>query len=221
MWRHFPTVFSGRPLLPIEPGIGSTPHAPAAQGAETVASLDTEARPAQPVVTAPAPVISLVFVPELVGLPSDEARRAARMSGLRPALEERGTSYDLWGRVLEQEPAPGLAVSAGAVVTLAVGARPHVVVPDVRGRDEEEALSMLREAGLGTARRAARRADGMPEGSVVRTRPRAGAEVAFGSRVSYVVATGSRTRARKGHDDRRRSRPLRLPDGSFFTLPED
>jgi serine/threonine-protein kinase len=103
---------------------------------------------------------------------------------------------------------------------IVIGSRPDVIVPDVRGRDEEDALRALADAGLGTARRVMRRSDSVPEGHIVRTRPRAGAEVPTGSRVSYVVGVGPRESAGHRRGDRHRVRARRLPDGTFISLPE-
>jgi serine/threonine-protein kinase len=134
-------------------------------------------------------------------------------------VEEAGTNESRWGRVLAQDPPPGVALDASTVVVVTVGARPHVTVPDVRGREEEEGLAMLREAGLGAGRRIARRSDRVPDGCIVRTRPRAGVDIPLGSRVSYVVATGLRDAGRSQKRDRR-TRVSRLPDGSFLSMPE-
>jgi len=200
MWRHLSSVFGGRPNVPAElvfepPAEPSVPEAP-------------------PVLSSPS------LVPDLVGLPSTEARRLARQSRLTLDVLEHGTSEGLWGCVLEQDPAPGALLDDAKVVAITVGARPKVTVPDLRGRGEEEALSMLREAGLGAARRNARRSDRVPDGCIVRTRPRAGASLPMGSRVAYVVATGVRDVDRSHKRDRRRARASRLPDGSFLSLPE-
>lgn len=192
MWRHVPSTSDPRPVPP----------------AAVPALSQQEAYP--PSSTAP----------DLIGMRSTDARRVARESGLLVEVEERPTAPELWGQVLDQRPSPGQPMEPGANLGLTVGSRPFVIVPDVRGRDEDEAVAMLREAGLEAVRRATRRSDRVPEGSIVRTRPRAGAEVVFGSSVAYVLAAGSRS-ARGGHDDHRRRRVGRLPDGSFLSLPED
>ena len=194
MWRHFPPVFGGRSAVPAERS--------APPSAELPASIP------------PAPVT------DLVGLPSTDARRLARAARLAVTVADRPSSQGLWGRVLAQDPEPGALDAPDGIVVLTVGARARVPVPDVRGRDEDEALWILREAGLGAARRAIRRSDRVPEGCVVRTRPRAGADVAAGSCISYVIAASQ-------PDDRRSSRKrgrrgahvARLADGSFL-FPE-
>jgi len=155
------------------------------------------------------------LVPDVVGLPVGDARRIGRMLGQRVYVIEQAVADTLWGRVLEQEPAAGRPFEPDGLLVLTVGARPHVTVPDVRGRAEDDALSLLQQAGLGTARRATRRSDRVPEGHVVRTRPRAGAEVPVGSLVSYVIAAGLRPAQPSRELDRRRVRATRLPDGSF------
>jgi len=186
MWRHLSTVLASRRPVPIV-------------AVEVIQTTEPRSTP----------------VPDFVGMPLAEARRVARLKGQQVYVIERATTHGLRGRVLEQAPLPGEAPDADAILMLTVGARPHVIVPDVRGRAEDDALSMLRQAGLGTARRATRRSDAVSEGLVIRTRPRAGAEVPAGSLVSYVVAAGPRSTQRRRRDDRTWARVRHMPDGSF------
>jgi hypothetical protein len=211
MWRQFPTLPTGRSTLPDEPAAGTEgPREAGASRLDEVTAMGVAPE------RSPGPD----GIPDLLGLPSTEARRLARLHGLQVEVVERGTDREDWGRVLEQSPAPGSSGATDEPLVLTVGSRPHVIVPELRGRDEDEALSMLREAGLGAARRATRRSDRVPEGCIVRTRPRAGAEVPAGSAVSYVVASGPKESGGR-HGPRHRARPSRLPDGSFLSLPED
>lgn len=159
--------------------------------------------------------------PELVGMSINDARRAARMADLQLEVEERPGDQAMWGRVLDQDPQPGVDVKPGATISVVIGGRRHVRVPDVRGRDEAEALNLLREAGLSPERRSTRPSDKVPEGQILRTRPRAGTEVAVGSRVAIVVASGPKIRGGSSKRSRQRVRASRLPDGSFMSLPED
>lgn len=155
--------------------------------------------------------------PDLRGMAASDARRIGRMSDLRVAVSTRSTEEALWGRVVAQEPAPGAAMWPGDAVAIILGTRPDVVVPDVRGAEEAEALAVLRDAGLHLGRRVARRSDRAPEGHVVRTRPRAGATVPMGTRVTCIVAT---PRAIHGAQARRHEKRVRrLPDGAFLSLP--
>lgn len=189
MWRSPDTVLGGQPGEPAEP---STDEGQLA--ATTVAPAAT---------------------PDFVGLSLMEARRHARLVGLHVEALERITGEDEWGQVLAQEPAAGIVPRSDATVSLTVGVRPHVRVPDVRGRSEDDALALLRAAGFGSTRRVVRKSDKVPEGHVVRTRPRAGSQVPAGSRISYVLADAPRPTGRERHGEKHRVRAVRMPDGSF------
>lgn len=73
--------------------------------------------------------------------------------------------------------------------SLLLTAGPEAVVPDVRGHSEDEAIEHLAAAGLAVERLGADRSDGPPTGCVLRTMPPAGAVVAAGSAVGYIVAS--------------------------------
>jgi beta-lactam-binding protein with PASTA domain len=158
--------------------------------------------------------------PDFRGMASHDARRIGRASDLHVWVVTRSTEQALWDRVVAQDPAPGVALKPGDAVTITVGARPAVVVPDVRGGEEAEMLAVLRDAGLRPERRVARRSNSVPEGYILRTRPRAGSTVPHGTKVTYVVATppplyGKQARRQK------RVRVRRLPDGAFPSSPFD
>jgi serine/threonine-protein kinase len=155
--------------------------------------------------------------PDLRGMAAHDARRIGRMSELYVLVTDRPTEEALWGRVVAQDPAPGVALRPGDPMTITVGARPAVEVPDVRGGEEAEMLAVLRDAGLRPERRVARRSHSVPEGHIVRTRPRAGATVPRGTKVTYVVATPRPVHG--GRARRHEKRARRLPDGTFLSLP--
>jgi beta-lactam-binding protein with PASTA domain len=159
--------------------------------------------------------------PDLRGMAARDARRIARMSDLHVLVTTRPTDEALWDRVVAQVPVPGVAMAPGDSVEITVGARPAVVVPDVRGGEEAEMLAVLREAGLRPERRVARRSDSVPEGHIVRTRPRAGTCVPYGTQVAYIVATPRPLHRRQARRHEKRVRVRRLPDGSFLSLPSD
>jgi beta-lactam-binding protein with PASTA domain len=166
------------------------------------------------------PARAALTTPDLIGLHVQDARRVARLSGLPVWVDDRPCGRDLWGRVLAQDPEPDTSLLPGDIVSITVGTRPRITVPDVCGAEETESLAVLRDAGLVPERRAVRRSDGVPSGHILRTRPRAGADVATGTRVSYVVAAAPRVRVGQRRRDERRVRPHRLPDGTFVSLPE-
>jgi polar amino acid transport system substrate-binding protein len=65
-----------------------------------------------------------------------------------------------------------------------------VVVPDLRGLDEADAVSALVDAGLRAGDRILRSSAQVREGAVIRTSPSAGTLVARGTTVDYVISTG-------------------------------
>jgi hypothetical protein len=211
MWRNLlssaggPTLPTEGPFDPAAPALGRDPAVDSAGLTAVDAHDDTG-----PTVT-----------PDLMGMSASDARRVARLAGLHVAVEERPAPDDRWGHVLGQEPPAGVQATPGDVVSIIVGGRPHVLVPELRGRDEAEAMATLHALGLTPERRATRRSDKVPEGHLLRTRPRPGTEVPVGSRVAYVLAAGPRAKAGGGRHERQRVRASRQRDGSFMTLPEE
>lgn len=207
MWRTFPPVHEGDPVASEEEGVGPPPLGPIAA---TELELDRLAqRP------------GTLSAPDLRGMVSQDARRIGRMSDLHVWVVTHPTTEALWGRVVAQEPEPGVTLRPGDTVTITVGARPAVVVPDVRGGEEAEMLAVLRNAGLRPEKRVARRSDNVPGGHILRTRPRAGAAVPHGTAVTYVVATPRPLHGKQAQRHERRARARRMPDGSFLALPAD
>jgi beta-lactam-binding protein with PASTA domain len=204
MWRSISSERDGHPNLPL--------------GEPSDLSLATESADPAPVAAHPAG--GVLTVPDLVGMSSQDARRIARLSDVRIDVEERASERESWGQVLSQEPESGVELVPGDIVTVVVGSRPHVKVPDVKGREEAEALVALREAGLIPERRIARQSNSMPEGYVMRTRPRAGSSIPSGTRVSYVVAVPPRPRGSQRRREARHGRVHRLPDGTFLTTSD-
>ncbi|MET0772734.1 MAG: PASTA domain-containing protein [Candidatus Limnocylindrales bacterium] len=65
-----------------------------------------------------------------------------------------------------------------------------VVIPDLRGVAEADALNQLLDLGLQPSDRIERFHDNVPEGAVIRTDPPAGTEVDAGTPVTYVISRG-------------------------------
>ena len=183
-------------------------------------------KPPEPRAVPPAGSIGLtqppgtLSAPDLRGMASQEARLIGRMSDLHVSVDYHTTEEALWDRVVAQDPVPGATLRPGDTLTITVGERSTVLVPDVRGGAEDEMLGVLREAGLRPERRVTRRSDSVLEGHIVRTRPRAGSRVPLGTKVTYVVAT-PRAHGKQAGRHEKRIRASRLPDGSFLSLPSD
>ena len=207
MWRTAPTTH--------DPGI-------AVSETEEIGYTSPEPVQAPPFASTGSPQLpGTMSAPDLRGMATQEARLIGRMSDLHVWVETHTTEEALWGRVVAQDPVPGATLRPGDTLTITVGERSTVLVPDVRGGEEAEMLGVLREAGLRPERRVTRRSDSVPEGHIVRTRPPAGSSVPYGTRVTYIVATQRPPHGKQGRRNERRVRTSRLPDGSFLSLPSD
>lgn len=207
MWRTAPTTYDpGMPVSEREEAVRPSPAPALALGPAATGSV--------------VPPRALT-APDLRGMAAPEARLIGRMSDLVIWAEPHTTEEALWGRVVAQEPVPGATLTPGDTLTITVGARPTVLVPDVRGGEEDKMLATLREAGLRPERRVMRRSDRVPEGHIVRTRPRAGSSVPHGTKVTYIVATPRPVHGKQARHNDKRARVSRLPDGSFLSLPTD
>jgi serine/threonine-protein kinase len=131
---------------------------------------------------------SALHAPDIIGLEILEAHAVARQAGLRLVVRVWETKLGPWGMILSQDPEPGARVRPRTRVEAVVAGRPHLAVPDVLGLRLDAAAEQLRRAGLEpfvTTERGSRAAE---PGTVVATRPVAGALVTHGSRVSLTVS---------------------------------
>lgn len=128
-------------------------------------------------------------VPELRGLPLEDATARIEAAGLAPGKVARRESTDVQeGLVLAQDPPAGMFTEPGAAVSLivAVAPPPTVAVPDVIGRTRPEAEAALKATGLGPGEVSEKPA-GKP-GLVLAQAPKAGSAVPPGSPVSLVLS---------------------------------
>jgi beta-lactam-binding protein with PASTA domain len=138
------------------------------------------------------PTPETVQVPDLAGVPADDAVNQLLDVGLEPG--DRTDAYDAevaGGAVIGTSPAAGAEVEPGTSVdyTVSLGVEP-VIVPDLRGVPADDAVNQLLDVGLEPGDRRLRFNDNVPEGLVIRTDPAAGAEVAPGTPVEYFVSRG-------------------------------
>jgi hypothetical protein len=137
------------------------------------------------------PPVEQVTIPRFVDLTFTQADAEAKRIGLtlvRFAFEPSDKPTDT---VLGQDPAAGGRVDKGTVVrlTLAQGSQ-TVVVPDLRGKPESEALNLIASAGLTIGKRSDAFDPSIPLGAIVSQDPGAGLSVAKGLSVNYVVSKG-------------------------------
>lgn len=137
--------------------------------------------------------VSVVSVPQVVGLPLDEAQRKLADMGLQSKVGERISDPSVKeGYVLSQEPAADERVKASRVVTLNVSLGPQMIrVPNVVGMDERAAKMALDDVGLKAAAQSEQVYDAAaPAGRVLRTHPSSGSSVSEGSEVTLVLSKG-------------------------------
>jgi serine/threonine-protein kinase len=135
---------------------------------------------------------ALVAVPDLLGMPSDEAEQLVHERGLQIAVH--GSSHSMTepaGVIIGQAPGPGERISNGEIVgvELSLGEE-RVVVPELLGRPGAEVRQLLRDAGLvlGTTRSIA--SAQVAVGHVAGQDPAPGAEVARDAPVAVSLSVG-------------------------------
>jgi eukaryotic-like serine/threonine-protein kinase len=133
-----------------------------------------------------------VGVPELIGLTEDQARDRLEAVGLELGRVDEQPDDDAEpGTIIRQDPDPGDQVDEGTEVDIVVSTGTETTtVPDLVGREEEDALADLRGAGLVAGERTREFSSEVDAGDVISQDPPAGDEVPLGSRVSYVVSQG-------------------------------
>ncbi|HKT59827.1 MAG TPA: PASTA domain-containing protein [Gemmatimonadales bacterium] len=129
-------------------------------------------------------------VPRVLGQPVEVARAAITKAGFRPRLDaERPSGLVARGAVVWQDPPPGTAVSANAVVLLAPSSGPApATVPDVIGFALPTAERVVQAAGVRVGRVDTVRGGSPEAGVVIATRPAPGNGRPRGSTVDLVVS---------------------------------
>ncbi|MFD3607501.1 Stk1 family PASTA domain-containing Ser/Thr kinase [Streptomyces atroolivaceus] len=93
---------------------------------------------------------SPVDVPDVTGLPAEEATAALDKAGLEAkVLPDRVNSPEAAGEIARQTPGSGAEAAEGDTVELTVSKGPRMLqVPDVTGKDVDQARSTMEEAGF-------------------------------------------------------------------------
>lgn len=133
-------------------------------------------------------------VPGVVGLTRSAATQRLEEAGLGvvigdPEYSERVPA----GRIIESRPAGGDRVVADGSVTLIVSlGKERYRVPELAGRNEDQAQDLLAEHHLTAAPSVARYHERVPEGTVLGTRPAAGTTMRPDGAVTLIVSRGPR-----------------------------
>lgn len=134
-------------------------------------------------------------VPNVVGDVPADAQQALSAQGLNARFGPAEYSSEVdEGRVLAQDPDPGSRLEDGGEVTLTLSRGPRpVVVPDVSGMEEQDAIATLRNAELAVQGRDEQFHEDVPKGQVIGTDPSIGSRIAVNSGVTLIVSAGEET----------------------------
>ncbi|MBW1601689.1 Stk1 family PASTA domain-containing Ser/Thr kinase [Streptomyces sp. JJ66] len=133
----------------------------------------------------------VVAVPDLAGVPLEDAREQLTEAGLEPTTVTREFDDTVErGAVVSTDPRAGTEHRPGTGVELTVSKGQPVNVPDVTGADREDARQVLEEAGF-TVRFADERVHSeLDAGAVTAQSPAAGTTVARGDAVTLTISKG-------------------------------
>ncbi|GAA2457881.1 Stk1 family PASTA domain-containing Ser/Thr kinase [Streptomyces glaucus] len=135
-----------------------------------------------------------VLLPDVRGYRLDRARSVLEEEGLEPGMVTRAFSDSVpKGFVVSTSPETGTKVRAGSAVALTVSRGGPVDVPDVTGRDPDDARAELEGAGLKVRIAAGRITSEYDKGQVARQSPGDGARVAEGDTVTLTLSKGPET----------------------------
>jgi beta-lactam-binding protein with PASTA domain/predicted Ser/Thr protein kinase len=131
----------------------------------------------------------LVAVPDVVNAMSDKARATLEDAGFTVHVEHQESDKPV-GTVLAQDPAAGAQRPKGSSVTITVAKAPaQVDVPDVTGQTEDDAVSMLSDAGFGVQIHHQAVTDPTQDGVVISQDPAGGSKAKKGTKVAIVVGS--------------------------------
>jgi hypothetical protein len=159
-----------------------------ASGAPTGLRLSTDGnlitldRP--PAATATVPPVT---VPNVVGLPQQQAEDTLRTARLSFTTNVESSTEAPDGQVLRQAPVPGTSVAPQSVVDLVISGEAPIVVPAVEG-DWATVSAALEAAGFAAVQRSQW---GVPYGQVVAVDPPAGTRWPRGAPVNVTVGSGT------------------------------
>ena len=148
--------------------------------AGTVARVST---PVQVWLAVPVPI----EVPRVVGHSQADATAMLRDRRLRIGTVRSRESAEPRGVVVEQTPQAGQRVGAQTAVDLWIATPRRILVPDLRGRNQADAIGALKNAGLAIGPTLEREGP-EPQGTVAEHQPAAGATVDAGTAVSLWIA---------------------------------
>jgi serine/threonine-protein kinase len=132
-----------------------------------------------------------VAVPDVRLMQKDLARLKIEQAGLKPIVLKDTSDSVPPGQVIDENPGGGSKVGKGSTVTLRVSTgKPKVTIPDVRGRNAEDAIAAL--AGIGLNPRIHHIYSPEPANTVTGQFPSPGDSVVKGTNVRINVSRGAK-----------------------------
>ncbi|HLI55049.1 MAG TPA: Stk1 family PASTA domain-containing Ser/Thr kinase [Acidimicrobiales bacterium] len=132
----------------------------------------------------------MVAVPNVVGMPKDQANQALQAAGFVPTDTTATSNTVNAGDVISTNPAAGVPTAQGAHVQVVVSSgKQAVTIPSLVGEDAVSAANKLGALGL-NVQQANEASTSVQSGYVTRTDPPAGTQVPVGSTVTLYVSTG-------------------------------
>ncbi|RSZ61905.1 Stk1 family PASTA domain-containing Ser/Thr kinase [Corynebacterium hylobatis] len=133
-----------------------------------------------------------VAVPDVTGLPRQEAVTRLEELELRVDINEEPSPDVTRGEVIRTNPTAGSQLQRGTTVTLTVSSGLEITdVPDLIGLTPQEAADALTEADLLLEQHVEEEvSETVPTGQITDQNPPAGSQISKGSRVTITVSTG-------------------------------
>ncbi|MDQ7029357.1 MAG: PASTA domain-containing protein [Ardenticatenia bacterium] len=142
----------------------------------------------------PASGPSVAIVPNVEGVPLEQAEQVVRAQGLRVEVVGTQPADGPPGLVVAQTPVPGSLVPADRTVRVVLSAKATpvavITVPDVFGLSLQQATFVLEGAGLSVGQIRQAHDAAVPAGLVLEQNPRAGVSVATGTAVDLIISAG-------------------------------
>jgi eukaryotic-like serine/threonine-protein kinase len=133
-----------------------------------------------------------VAVPDVVGMPADEASRILTEHGFLPNQVPVESNDVEEGLVVAQTPGAGEMLAVNNQVTIEVSSGSGTVpVPDVTNQSEATARSTLQRAGFTNIQSRQEASADVANGNVIRTDPAANAQARPGDPITLIVSTGA------------------------------
>lgn len=132
-----------------------------------------------------------ITVPDVVGLQYDEGGQILLDAELEPEPKTEVSATVPEGEIISTDPAAGITVSPGQVITVLVSAgAARIDVPSLSLLTLAEAQALLTERGLTLGTVTVENSSSVAKDVVIRTDPGAGTELRGGEAVNLVVSTG-------------------------------